>query len=112
MAGFTSMIANAGGPPFQIYVMPQRLPRDVFIGTMIIFFAIVNWAKVPPFVALGLFTSETLLTSFALFPLAIAATWAGVFLVRRVPADPFYRLVYGLMILIGAKLIWDGVAGL
>jgi uncharacterized protein len=112
MSGFTSMIANAGGPPFQIYVMPQRLPRDVFIGTMIIFFTIVNWVKVPPFIALGLFTRETLLTSVVLFPLAIAATWAGVLLVRRVPADPFYRIVYGLMMLIGAKLIWDGIAGL
>jgi uncharacterized protein len=53
-----------------------------------------------------------LLTSFVLFPLAIAATWAGVLLVRRVPADPFYRIVYGLMMLIGAKLIWDGAAEL
>jgi uncharacterized membrane protein YfcA len=112
MAGFTSMIANAGAPPFQISVMPQRLPRDVFIGTSLIFFAVVNWVKVPPFIALGLFTRETLLTSFVLFPLAIAATWAGVLLVRRVPADDFYRIIYGLMILVGAKLIWDGIAGL
>lgn len=112
MAGFTSMIANAGQPPFQVYVMPQRLPRDVFIGTSLIFFAVVNWIKVPPFVALDLFTQETLLTSFALFPLAIIATWVGVLLVRRVPTDPFYRIIYGLMVLVGAKLMWDGVTGL
>ena len=112
VSGFTSMIANAGQPPFQVYVMPQRLPRDVFIGTSLIFFAVVNWIKVPPFIALDLFTRETLLTSFALFPLAIAATWVGVLLVRRVPADPFYRIIYLLMILLGAKLIWDGATGL
>ena len=91
--------------------MPQRLPRDVFIGTSLIFFAIVNWVKVPPFIALGLFSRETLLTSFVLFPLAIASTWAGVLLVRRVPAEAFYRIIYGLMILVGAKLMWDGMAG-
>ena len=112
IAGFTSMIANNGAPPFQIYVTPQRLPRDVFIGTMSIFFAVVNWVKVPPFVSLGLFTRETLLTSVALFPLAIAATWAGVLLIRRVSADEFNRLVYSLMVLIGVKLIWDGITGL
>ena len=112
MAGFTSMIANNGAPPFQIYVTPQRLPRDVFIGTMAIFFAVVNWVKVPPFIALGQFTRETLLTSAVLFPLAIAATWAGVLLIRRVSADQFNRFVYSLMVLIGVKLIWDGVAGL
>lgn len=112
MAGFTSMIANAGAPPFQIYVMPQRLPRDVFIGTSLIFFAVVNWVKVPPFIALGLFSRETLLTSFVLFPLAIAATWAGVLLVRRVSTERFYTIIYGLMMLVGVKLIWDGIAGL
>ena len=112
MAGFTSMIANNGAPPFQIYVTPQRLPRDVFIGTMSIFFAVVNWVKVPPFFALGLFTRETLLTSVALFPLAIAATWAGVVLIRRLSAERFNRMVYSLMVLIGGKLIWDGITGL
>jgi uncharacterized membrane protein YfcA len=108
VSGFTSMIANTGAPPFQIYVTPQRLPRDVFIGTMSIFFCVVNWVKVPPFIALGLFTRETLLTSVVLFPLAIAATWAGVLLVRRVSTDHFYKIIYGLMMLIGVKLIWDG----
>ena len=106
ISGFTSMIANAGAPPFQVYVLPQRLHRDVFVGTMTIFFAVVNWVKVPPFVALGLFTQQTVLTSIALFPLAIAATWAGVFLVRRIPSDQFSRMISALMILIGAKLIW------
>jgi uncharacterized membrane protein YfcA len=112
MAGFTSMIANIGGPPFQIHVMPQRLPRDVLVGTTSIFFAVVNWVKVPPFIALGLFTRETLMTSVALFPLAIAATWAGVLLVRRVSAENFTRIIYVLMMLIGVRLIWDGVVGL
>jgi uncharacterized protein len=112
MAGFTSMIANTGAPPFQIYVTPQRLPRDVFIGTMSIFFAVVNWVKVPPFIALGLFTRETLLTSVVLFPLAIAATWGGVLLIRRVSTDHFHRMIYSLMMLIGVKLIWDGISGL
>jgi uncharacterized membrane protein YfcA len=112
MAGFTSMIANIGAPPFQIYVIPQRLPREVFVGTMSIFFAVVNWVKVPPFIALGLFTRETLMTSVALFPLAIAATWAGVLLVRHVSAENFSRIIYVLMMLLGAKLIWDGSQGL
>src|SRR5918998_762574 len=38
ITGFTSMIAHAGGPPFQIYVMPQRLPRDIFVGTGAVLF--------------------------------------------------------------------------
>jgi uncharacterized membrane protein YfcA len=109
--GFTSMIAHAGGPPFQIYVMPQNLAREVFVGTGAIVFALVNWIKVPPYLALGQFTRENLLTSLALFPVAIAATWAGVLLVRRVSGERFYTIVYWLLILVGLKLIWDGAEG-
>jgi len=112
LTGFTSMIANAGGPTFQVYVMPQRLPRDIFVGTGCIFFAVLNWIKIPPFIALGQFTSENLTTAFVLFPLAIASTWAGVLLVRMVSGARFYTLSYALLIPVGLKLTWDGAAGL
>lgn len=110
--GFTSMISHAGGPPFQIYVMPQRLPRDVFVGTGAVLFAMLNSLKVAPYMALGQLTAANLATSVALFPVAIASTWAGVILVRRVSPDRFYVLVYGLLVLVGAKLVYDGVTGL
>lgn len=109
VSGFTSMVANTGAPPFQIYVTPQRLPRDIFVGTSVLFFFIINWVKVAPFFALGQFTTENVLTSLVLFPLAILSTWAGIWLVRRVSPDAFYRIIYGLMLLIGLKLIYDGV---
>jgi uncharacterized membrane protein YfcA len=112
LTGFTSMVANAGGPTFQVYIMPQRLPRDVFVGTGCIFFAVLNWIKVPPFIALGQFTAENLTTAFALFPLAIASTWAGVMLVRLVSGERFYTISYVLLIPVGLKLTWDGLAAL
>jgi uncharacterized membrane protein YfcA len=110
--GFTSMIAHAGGPPFQIYVMPQRLARDVFVGTGAVLFALVNWLKVLPYLALGQFSHENLTSSAALFPVAIASTWAGVWLVRRVSGGRFYTLVYYLLIVVGLKLIHDGFVAL
>ena len=58
--------------------------------------------------ALGQFTRENLLTSTALFPLAIFATWLGVLLVRRVPGERFYTAIYILLILVGLKLVWQG----
>jgi uncharacterized membrane protein YfcA len=112
LAGFTSMIAHAGGPPFQIYVMPQRLPRDIFVGTGAIFFAVNNWMKVPPYFALGQLTAGNLATATVLFPLAIASTWAGVRLVRYVSGERFYTFVYILLVFVGSKLIWDGLAPL
>lgn len=112
VAGFVSMIANAGAPPFQVYVLPQRLPRDVFVGTSVFFFAAVNWIKIPPFLALGLFTRENLATSAALLPLAAVSTWLGVWLVRRVSVERFYTIIYLTMIGVGLKLIYDGLRAL
>lgn len=111
-AGFTSQISHAGGPPFQMYVLPKRLARDTFIGTSALFFAAVNWMKVPAYLALGQFTRGSLATSAVLLPVAIGSTWAGVWLVRRVPSERFYQVIYVLLILVGGKLAWDGAASL
>ena len=110
LSGFTSRISHAGSPPFQIYVMPQRLDARVFVGTNVLFFAAVNWIKVPPYLALGQFTHDNLVTSVVLFPLAILATWLGVVLVQRFSNERFYLMSYWLMIIIGLKLVYDGVA--
>lgn len=107
--GFTSQIAHAGGPPFQMWVMPRQLPRDVLVGTSAIFFAALNWIKVPPYVALGQFTVENALATLVLLPVAILASLAGVRLVRMVPAERFYTIIYVLMVVAGAKLLWDGI---
>ena len=110
VCGFTSMIAHAGGPPFQIYVMPQRLPPPAFVGSGAIFFAMINLIKVGPYLALGQFSRANLTASAVLFPVAILATIAGVWLVRRVPAERFYTLIYWLLVAVGLKLVWDGVS--
>jgi uncharacterized membrane protein YfcA len=107
--GITSQIAHAGQPPFQIYVLPKRLPRDVLVGTTAIFFAAVNWIKVPAYLALGQFSHAHLMASVMLMPVALGSTFAGVWLVRRVDADRFYSLIYWLMMLVGLKLVWDGL---
>ena len=107
--GFTSQIAHAGGPPYQMWVMPRGLDRDVFIGTAAIFFAVLNWIKVPAYVALGQFTWENSWATLALLPIAVLASIAGVKLVRRFPGEKFYTIIYVLMLVAGAKLLWDGV---
>jgi uncharacterized protein len=111
-AGFTSQIAHAGGPPFQIYMLPKRFDRDTYIGTSAIFFATVNWLKVPAYTALGQFTRQNLTTAAVLLPLAVASTVAGAMLVRRVSGERFQTIMYLLLILVGAKLVWDGSAAL
>jgi uncharacterized membrane protein YfcA len=109
-SGFTSQIAHAGQPPFQLWVLPRNLPRELLVGTTAVFFALINWIKVPAYLALGQFTPANLLTSAALLPLALVSTLAGVWLVRRVPAERFFTAIYVLMILVGAALLWEALA--
>lgn len=103
-SGFTSQIAHAGQPPFQLWVLPRDLPRERLVGTTALFFAAVNWIKVPAYVALGQFTVANLLTSLVLLPIALLATMAGVALVRRVAPERFFTAIYVLMIAVGVAL--------
>lgn len=106
-SGFTSQIAHAGAPPFQMWVMPRRLSRDLLVGTTAVYFGATNWIKVPAYIALGQFTAANMLITATLIPVAILSTFAGVVLVRRVSPDKFNRIIYVLMILVGLKLCWD-----
>ena len=108
--GATSQIAHAGGPPFQMWVTPRKLPHETFVGTSAITFAAINWMKVPSYLLLGSLGREVLTAAALLLPLAVAATWAGVWLVRRIDSERFYRLIYAVMIAVGLRLVWQGLA--
>jgi uncharacterized membrane protein YfcA len=90
-------------------MLPQRLDKLTLVGTNMIFFAAVNWMKIVPYFALGGFTSENLLTSAALLPLAVVTNFAGIWLVRRTPTELFYKIAYVLMFMISAELIRSGL---
>jgi uncharacterized protein len=109
LSGFTSTLAQAGAPPFQIHMLPQRLDKLTLVGTNMIFFAAVNWMKIVPYFALGGFTSQNLLTSATLLPLAIVTNFLGIWLVRRTPTELFYKIAYVLMFAISAELIRSGL---
>ena len=112
VSGFTSFMTQGGGPPFQVYVLPQRLPKLTLVGTTTMFFAVVNALKIGPYFVLGQFSTQNLATSLALLPLAIAANFAGVWLVRRTPTGLFYQIAYVLLFLISLVLLWQGTAWL
>jgi uncharacterized membrane protein YfcA len=110
-AGFTSFISHTGGPPFQIYTLPQRLPPVIFSGTSAFFFAIVNAAKLVPYFFLGQLNVANLTHAAILAPLAVVGVMVGVWLVRRISVKRFYQLTYWLVFLLSLKLIYDGVIG-
>jgi len=112
LAGFTSFVSHAGGPPYQIYALPLRQDPKTYTGTSVRFFAIINAIKLVPYFALGQFDATNLSTSLALAPLAPVATLAGAYIVRRMKPDIFYPFMYFMVLLAALKLIWDGAVHL
>lgn len=111
MAGFTSFVAHAGGPPFQVHMLPQRLDQRVYVATSVVFFWAVNLMKLAPYAWLGQLDTGNLATALVLMPLAPVGMLAGMWLLPRIRPALFYRICYVLVLIVGAKLIWDGIAG-
>ncbi len=109
VAGFTSFIAHAGGPPYQAYAIPQNLDKRIYAGTGVMFFFVVNFVKILPYAMLGQFDRSNLTTSLILIPIAPIGVLFGVWLVKRIDQTLFYRILYGLIFTVGVKLIWDGL---
>src|SRR5262245_11267274 len=105
LSGFTSTLVQAGAPPFQIHLLPQRLPKLPFVGPHAVSFASVNLFKLVPYAGLGQFSARTLTASLMLLPLAVATNFLGIWLVRVMPSDLFFRVAYVLMFVISVVLV-------
>ena len=112
IAGFTSFVSHSGAPPYQMYVLPQRLEKMVYAGTSTIVFAIINLLKLPPYWFLGQVNLGSLETALLLSPLAIIGAFAGYRLTLILPEKIFFRIVEVALFLVSLKLVYDGVAGL
>jgi uncharacterized membrane protein YfcA len=110
VAGYTSYIAHAGSPPFHTYLLPRKLDKQAFAATGVWFFALVNLAKLPAYIATGQLTRDAFMTALVLAPLVPVGFFLGMWLNKRVPHTVFYRVVYGAVFLTGLKLVHSALA--
>ncbi len=111
IAGITSFVSHTGGPPWQIYVLPQKLPKMVFAGTSTIAFAIINAVKLLPYWALGQFNPGNIQLALELSPVAVVGAIVGYKATKRIPQKLFFQLVEIALAVLSAKLIYDVLAG-
>ncbi|MCB1364429.1 MAG: sulfite exporter TauE/SafE family protein, partial [Rhodobacteraceae bacterium] len=110
VAGFTSFVSHAGGPPAAVYLLSQRLSKTEYQASTVLVFWAINVAKFVPYAYLGMFTRQTLLADLALAPFALAGAWFGVWAHRLLPERAFFAITYVLLSVTGAKLVWDGLS--
>ncbi len=99
-------------PSWQIHLLPQKIEKLPYIGTLSILFAASNVVKVPGFLTLGYLTRDNLLVGLTLVPIALLANFVGIWMVRRVSTELFYRIAYVLMFIIAVELIRSSVVNL
>ena len=109
VAGFTSFVSHAGGPPAAVYLLSQRLSKTEFQASTVLVFWVINVAKFIPYAFLGLFTWHTALADLLLAPFAVLGAWLGVRAHFLLSERLFFGIAYVLLILTGSKLIWDAL---
>ncbi|MFJ9372969.1 sulfite exporter TauE/SafE family protein [Streptomyces sp. NPDC101455] len=105
LGGFTTMVANAGGPVMSMYLLSAGFRKLGFLGTSAFFFLIVNVTKVPFSVGLGLIDGHSLLLDAALAAFVVPGAFIGKWAVNRINQRLFEQLVIAATIIGGLQLL-------
>jgi uncharacterized membrane protein YfcA len=106
IAGLGSAVANIGAPAFTAYMLLQKVSPRVFMGTVTVFFGVLNVLKVPLFLSIGALEPQVFLSLawvLLLVPLGVAA---GYWLVKRLSARVFELSMLALLVYISAALLF------
>ena len=106
-AGVTSTFAHGAGPVVAMFLIAQRMQKEIFVGTNVLVFTWINWIKLPFFVANGIITRETAMTGLYFLPLIPVGVWLGLWLNRRMSEGLFLKVAYALILLAGLYLLLD-----
>ncbi|MNN51970.1 Sulfite exporter TauE/SafE [compost metagenome] len=109
VAGFTSFVAHAGGPPIMMYLLPQQLEKVRYIATVNVFFLLTNAIKLVPYALLGQFTWHNLGASLMLAPVVVLGVWLGIWLQDKVNHTWFYRIARLGLLVTGIQLMWQNL---
>ena len=105
LAGFTTMVANGGGPPMSLYLLARKYDKLRFLGTTAWFFFAVNLIKVPFSVAGGILRADTALIAAVLAPLVLVGAWIGRLAIKKIDQLTFERLVTVFVAIAAAYLL-------
>lgn len=108
ITGIACFITHSGAPPSQAYLLPQRLPKLEFVGTVSISFAVGNLVKIPACRSIGQLDGlhRQLIGGLALA--GIAGTFAGRWPTGRLPEALCVRRIRTLRLALSGRLLVKG----
>lgn len=104
VGGITASLANSGSVFISTYVA-GRLPKQMFVGTLVLVFVWINITKVTMFSALGILDKHLWLTSLALLPFIIIGATLGKWLNNRIDEKQFKLWIFLLIAIACLKLL-------
>jgi uncharacterized membrane protein YfcA len=105
LTGVTSFISHTGAPPFQSFVLPQKLPKMQYAGTNTLVFAAINLFKLPAYASVGILTGFHGPTLIAMVVIASAGAILGRRLAQWLPEDVYLGVIQTLLFLISTYLV-------
>ncbi|MEU2269031.1 sulfite exporter TauE/SafE family protein [Streptomyces olindensis] len=105
LGGFTTMVANAGGPVMSMYLLSAGFRKLGFLGTSAFFFLIVNISKLPFSAGLGLIDGPSLLLDLALVLFVVPGALIGKWAVHKINQRLFEQLVIAATVVGGLQLL-------
>ena len=104
---FASMVGNAAGPIFAVYLLAIGLNKKHYLGTVSVFFFIVNLLKLPIqiFVWQSI-TWRSALLILLLLPLVYLGIRLGIWLVRQINEKTFRYLVIAMTFIASVRLFF------
>ncbi len=105
-AGISTMVANAAGPIFGVYLLQMGLPKKEFVGTRSWFFLLVNIFKIPFSANLGLVTVETLKLDLMFVPVIFVGAYLGYKFLGMINMAAFKWLIRAAVLLSATKLLF------
>jgi uncharacterized membrane protein YfcA len=104
--GFTSMIGNAAGPVFSLYLLSMRLPKNIFIGTGAWFYFILNLMKLPfHIISWKTVTLSSLFLDSIAVPAIFGGAIIGIYTVKIIP-EKGYRIFIIISTLVSALFLF------
>jgi uncharacterized membrane protein YfcA len=105
LAGLATTISNSAGPILNIYFLVLNLDKRSFIGTVTMFFAFANVAKLPVFIGQDVFQPEAMQTLLLVLPLVYVGAFGGKKFLEWISQRWFNRIVLALTAVAGCLLI-------
>jgi uncharacterized membrane protein YfcA len=105
--GLASTVAHAGGMVMSIYLIKTPTGKRAFVGTLVLFFAVINSLKLATYLKIGILTGGTILFVAITSPIIILGGLLGNALNKRISQDLFRGIVLALIFLIGARLLFS-----